>query len=369
MALDGPDNVITPARLGTVSSYRSIAKEALPKEIFDYFDGAAGDEITDRLNRSAFDAITLRPFCLRDVSNTEAGCELNGYQMPAPIIVGPTAFHQLVAPDGEVATAKAAKACGLPMTVSMMSSLSMEEIAGKSGHDQLWLQCYIFKNRRLTETLIKRAERAGFKGLVLTVGMPIHGKRFRDIKNQFKLPAHCSTGNFETGANGKKIFEITAELLDPSLTWRDVEWLQSLTPLPIFIKGVLNPLDAARASEMNLAGIIVSNHGGRQLDTTEATISVLPDIVASVRPGMTVLLDSGVSKGADIFKALALGAHGVLLGRAVLWALTVDGEAGVKSLLQALSQDLESVMKLTGCSNVAEIKQFARELCSLPASK
>ena len=349
-----------------MSSYRERAKAILPQGIFDYIDGAAGDEITACKNRRSFDEITLRPFCLRDVSKTETSGLLNGVQVPAPIIIGPTAFHQLVNPSGEVAPAKAARACGLPMTVSMMSSLSLEEIARQSGHDQLWLQCYIFKDRKLTEDLIKRAERAGFKALVLTVGMPIHGQRFRDIENQFKLPSDCSTGNFETGANGKKIFEITAELLDPSLTWRDVEWLQSLTPLPIFIKGVLNPLDAKRASEMNLAGVVVSNHGGRQLDTTEATISVLPDIVASVRSEMTVLLDSGVSKGADIFKALALGAHGVLLGRPILWALTVDGEKGVQSLLQGLREDLEAVMKLTGCRTIAEIKQFARELCSLP---
>ncbi len=366
MALNLHDNGSPPPRLGTVSSYRSLAKSVLPKDIFDYIDGAAGDEITDRSNRSSFDAITLRPFCLRDVSNTETSCVLHGIPLPAPILIGPTAFHQLVNPGGEVATARAAKACGLPMTVSTMSSISLEEIARQSEHDQLWLQCYIFKDRHLTETLIKRAEQAGFKALVLTVGMPVHGKRFRDIENQFKLPAHCSTGNFASGANDQKIFEFTANLLDPSLTWRDVEWLQSLTPLPIFIKGVLNPLDAARASEMNLAGIIVSNHGGRQLDTTEATISVLPDIVARVRPGMTVLLDSGISKGADIFKALALGAHGVLLGRPILWALTVGGEPGVQSLLQTLRQDLESVMKLTGCRTVAEIQQFAKELCSLP---
>jgi len=366
--ISSPESNETPSmKLCTAGSYKEHAKKMLAKDVFDYIDGAAGDEITNDRNRKSFDAITLRPLCLRDVSATETKCELLDKELSCPVLVGPTAFHQLVNSGGEVATANAAKACGVPMIVSAMSNFSLEEIAKQTGHDNLWLQLYIFKQRAVTETLVKRAEEAGYKALVLTVGVPILGKRYRDIENQFKLPSHFTTGNFESRVNENHISKFATDILDPAITWHDVEWLKALTQLPLFIKGILNPKDAERACQIKLSGIIVSNHGGRQLDTSEATISVLPDIVASVSHALPVLIDGGISRGTDVFKSLALGADAVLLGRPILWALAVDGEHGVKALLKTLSEDFETVMKLTGCRTVAEIKQFAKDVCSLPS--
>jgi isopentenyl diphosphate isomerase/L-lactate dehydrogenase-like FMN-dependent dehydrogenase len=364
--ISSPGSNETPSpQLCTAGAYRERAKALLSKEIFDYIDGAAGDEITNDRNSRSFDAITLRPLCLRDVSATETKCELLGRELSSPILVGPTAFHQLVNPGGEVATANAAKARGVPMIVSTMSNISLEEIAQQTGHDNLWLQSYIFKQRDVTETLVKRAEDAGYKALVLSAGVPTLGKRHRDIQNQFKLPADCTTGNFASRANDVEIGKFAADLLDPTITWHDVEWLKGLTRLPLLIKGILNPRDAERACELKLAGIVVSNHGGRQLDTSEATIAVLPDIVASVSRELPVLIDGGISRGTDVVKSLALGADAVLLGRPILWALAVDGENGVKALVKALSEDFETAMKLTGCRTVAEIRQFSKDICPL----
>lgn len=342
----------------SVSDYRDLAKQRLQNEIFDFIDGAACDEITKQNNRDAFDKINLRPFCLRDVSHIEPSINLLGYNLHSPILIAPTAFHQLVDKLGEVSTAKAAKSCKIPMIVSSMSNKSLEEIATESTHDNLWQQLYIFKKRALTEALIQRAEQAGYKAIVITVGVPISGKRYRDIHNQFTLPSALSTGNFKSTANSDLIYDFTAGELDPSLTWRDIEWVQSLTTLPLILKGILNPLDAEEACRLKVAGIIVSNHGGRQLDTTEATINVLPDIIDTVAGRARVLLDGGIQRGTDIFKAIALGADAILLGRPILWALAVDGEKGVEALLTMLRNEFEIAMKLTGCCNVKEIRNF-----------
>jgi isopentenyl diphosphate isomerase/L-lactate dehydrogenase-like FMN-dependent dehydrogenase len=346
-----------------VADYRLLAKRKLSKKIFDFIDAGACDEITKRKNRDAFDDISLRPFCLRDVSSIDPSVNLLGNKLSSPILIAPTAFHQLVHKQGEVGSAKAAKSCGIPMVVSSMSNISLEDIATYSMNDNLWLQIYIFKNRALTEALIHRAEKAGYKAIVVSVGTPVTGKRDKDVRNQFSLPPELSTGNFNSTVNREVIYHFTAHEFDPSLTWQDIEWVKSITTLPIILKGILNPIDAEKACHLNISGIVVSNHGGRQLDTAEATITALPDIVKTVAQRTMVLIDGGITRGTDIFKSIALGADAILIGRPVLWALALDGEKGVAAMLNILKDEFEITMKLTGCHQIQEIKNFTKNLC------
>ncbi|STX37068.1 alpha-hydroxy acid oxidase [Legionella feeleii] len=345
-----------------ISDYRYLAQQKISKEIFDFIEGGACDEITRKNNRNAFDKVDIRPFCLRDVATIDSTAKLIGYPIPTPLLLAPTAFHQLVDASGELSTAKAAKSLGIPMVVSSMSNKPLEEIAAQSKHQQLWFQVYIFKERAITEELVRRAEQAGYKAIVLTVGVPFSGKRERDIKNLFSLPKQLTTGNFKSNVNAEVIYDFTAAQLDPSITWRDVEWLKTITPLPLILKGILNPLDAKEACQLNVDGIIVSNHGGRQLDTTEATLLALPDISKAVGGRTMILLDGGIERGTDIFKAIAWGADAVMLGRPVLWALAVDGERGVLTMLSMLISELEMAMKLAGCKTIKAVKDFGPHL-------
>lgn len=345
-----------------ISDYRYLAQQKISKEIFDFIDGGSCDEITKKNNRNAFDKVDIRPFCLRDVTKIDSSVELIGYPIPTPLLIAPTAFHQLVDSAGELSTAKAAKCCGIPMVVSSMSNKSLEEIATQSQHEQLWFQVYIFKDRAVTEDLVRRAERAGYKAIVLTVGVPFSGKRERDMQNLFSLPKQLTTGNFKSNVNAEAIYDFTAAQLDPSITWRDVEWLKAITPLPLILKGILNPFDANEACQLNVDGIIVSNHGGRQLDTAEATLLALPDISKAVGGRTMILLDGGIERGTDIFKAIAWGADAVLLGRPILWALAVDGVQGVSTMLTMLINELAMAMKLAGCNTIKAIKEFGPHL-------
>lgn len=347
-----------------IADFRVLAKNLLSTELFDFIDGGACDELTKQNNRKAYDSINLRPLCLRDVSKISTSIQLLDSILPFPIMIAPTAFHQLVDQHGEISTAKAAQFCGAPMIVSCMSNRSFEEIASESLHDQLWAQLYIFKNRVLTETLIHRVEQAGYKAIVLTIGVPISGRRDRDVRNQFRLPLKFTTGNFKSTVNEKIIYDFTSEELDSSLIWQDIEWVQSITKLPIFLKGILNPLDAEEACRLNISGIVVSNHGGRQLDTSEAAINVLPDIVKVVAGRTSLLIDGAIQRGTDILKAIALGADAVLIGRPVLWALTVNGKLGVQTMLTMLKDEFEMAMKLTGCCSIQEIKDLSKYIIS-----
>ncbi|WP_223800050.1 alpha-hydroxy acid oxidase [Legionella longbeachae] len=346
-----------------LSDYRLLAKQKLPQKTFDFIDAGACDEITKRNNRKAFDNISLRPLCLRDVSTVDLSTKILNDELSIPLLIAPTAFHQLVDQRGEVSTAKAAKSCGIPMIVSSMSNVALEDIATYSNNESLWLQIYIFKNRALTQELIQRAENANYKAILITVGAPITGKRDRDVRNQFVLPSHLTTGNFKSAVSDQVLYNFTAHELDPSVTWNDIEWVQSLTRLPVILKGILNPLDADKACQLKVSGLVVSNHGGRQLDTAQATITVLPDIVKVVAGRTLVLMDGGIQRGTDMFKALALGADALLLGRAVLWALAVDGEQGVHSMLTLLREEFEAVMKLTGCRTLQEMRDLNQYIC------
>ncbi|MGQ4648868.1 alpha-hydroxy-acid oxidizing protein [Lyngbya aestuarii] len=343
--------------------YESLAPQHLSPMALDYYASGAWDEVTLRHNRTAFERLKLRPRMLVDVSQRDLITEILGQFFPLPILIAPMAFQCLAHPEGELATAKAAAELGAVMVLSTMSTKSLEEVARLRQETNPWFQLYVHRDRSLTQALVERAEANGFTALCLTVDAPVLGRRERDQRNQFTLPPEMELANLTTMANleipqteGESgLFTYFTQQLDPGLTWRDVEWLQSLTKLPVVVKGILRGDDALRAVEHGVKAIIVSNHGGRQLDGAIATIDALPEVVAAVGDAAEVLIDGGIRRGTDVFKALALGAKGVLVGRPVLWGLAVDGEAGVRHVLQLLRDELDVAMALSGCANLKDI--------------
>ena len=353
--------------------YEAAARERLPQQAWDYYSSGAHDEITLRENHAAFDRITLRYRVLRDVSTLDTSTTLLGHALSMPVLIAPTAFQRMAHPDGEVATCRAAGAAGTIMVLSTLSNTSMEQVtAAASG--PVWFQLYVYRDRDVSTEIVRRAEAAGCTAIVVTVDAPVLGVRERDVRNSFQLPEGLSVENLlpagkaalPHGAGESGLAQYAASMFDPSLSWSDLEWLSGLTSLPVLIKGIAHPDDARLAVEHGAAGIVVSNHGGRQLDTSPATIDVLPDIVTAVReserPDTPILLDGGIRRGTDIVKAIALGADAVCIGRPVLWGLAVDGAGGVTSVLEILRGELETAMALCGCPSVAEIRQMGTDL-------
>lgn len=350
-----------------LEDFRALAQMRLPPDIFDYIDCGAGNEITRHANQCDLDNIRLRPLCLRDVAAPSLSIDLLGQAFCSPIGFSPTAFHRLVHADGEIATAKAAKTLGAPMIVSCMSSLTLEEVAKGSGNDNLWLQTYIFKDREVTLRLIQRAEHSGYKAIVVTLGCPVAGRRDKNIRNRFSLPQGIVAANFkqrDVVVHNNPIHSIEGAELDASLTWKDIEWLRGNVRLPIVLKGIMTPLDIPPALDLQIGGLIVSNHGGRQLDTTESTIRVLPEIAATVAGRLPLLVDSGFRRGTDILKALALGADAVFLGRPVLWALALGGEIGIIGAVNLLLEELRIAMQIAGCASIEEIRSNSLHIIS-----
>jgi 4-hydroxymandelate oxidase len=341
-------------------SLRDIEAEArrrLDSAVYDFFAGGAGEEVTVRSNEAAFARIGLLPRVLRGVAERTLDSELLGCRTRMPIIIAPTAFHRLAHPCGESATARAAAASGVIMVVSMASTTPIEDIAKAAAEaqapvePQLWLQLYVQPDLEFTEALVRRAEEAGCTALVVTVDSPVFGRRERDLRNGFvDLPdgLHCEL--MRSAGGPVRRIEFFAEL-----GWRHLGWLRRITRLPIVIKGVTHPADALLAVERGVDAIVVSNHGGRQLDTVPASIELLPAIADAVGGRIPVLLDGGVRRGTDVIKALALGASAVGIGRPVLWGLTVGGERGVHQTLDLLRGELDRAMALCGCHSVAEI--------------
>ncbi|KAG0468746.1 hypothetical protein HPP92_018074 [Vanilla planifolia] len=344
-----------------VSEYEAAAKKKLPKMVYDYYASGAEDEWTLKENREAFSRILFRPRILVDVSRIDITTTVLGHKISMPIMLAPSAMQKMAHPDGECATARAASASGTIMTLSTIATSSVEEVAS-TGAGICFFQLYVLKDRKVAEQLVRRAERAGFKALVLTVDAPLFGHREADVKNRFILPSSLTLKNFEgldlgkmEKTDGSALAAYFAAQLDRSLTWKDIKWLQTITSLPILVKGVLTEEDARLAIQSGAAGIIVSNHGARQLDYVPATITALEDIAKAVKGQIPVYLDGGIRRGTDIFKALALGASGVFVGRPVLFSLAVDGEAGVRKMLQMLQDEFELAMALNGCTSVKEI--------------
>uniref|UniRef100_A0A8I7B5W6 (S)-2-hydroxy-acid oxidase n=1 Tax=Hordeum vulgare subsp. vulgare TaxID=112509 RepID=A0A8I7B5W6_HORVV len=323
-----------------VTEYQAIAKQKLPKMIYDYYASGAEDEWTLQENREAFARILFRPRILIDVSKIDMTTTILGFKLSMPIMISPTAMQKMAHPDGEYATARAASAAGTIMTLSSWATSSVEEVAS-TGPGIRFFQLYVYKDRRVVEQLVRRAEKAGFKAIALTVDTPRLGRREADIKNRFVLPQNLTLKNFEG--------------LDLGKMDQDVKWLQSITTMPILVKGVITAEDSRLAVENGAAGIIVSNHGARQLDYVPATISALEEVVKAARGQIPVFLDGGVRRGTDVFKALALGAAGVFIGRPVVFSLAVAGEAGVSNVLKMLRDEFELTMALSGCNSLADI--------------
>ncbi|XP_009791622.2 glycolate oxidase-like isoform X1 [Nicotiana sylvestris] len=344
-----------------VMEYETIAKEKLPKMIYDYYASGAEDQWTLQENRNAFSRILFRPRILVDVRSIDTTTSVLGFKVSMPIMVAPTAMQKMAHSEGEYATARATSAAGTIMTLSSWATSSVEEVAS-TGPGIRFFQLYVYKDRNVVRQLVKRAERAGFKAIALTVDTPRLGRREADIKNRFVLPPHLTLKNFEGLDLGKMdktydsgLASYVAGQVDQSLSWKDVKWLQTITHLPILLKGVLTAEDARLAVESGAAGIIVSNHGARQLDYAPATVMALEEVVKAVQGRIPVFLDGGIRRGTDVFKALALGASGVFIGRPVVFSLAVDGEAGVRKVLQMLQDEFELTMALSGCRSIKEI--------------
>lgn len=332
-----------------VLEYEELAQTYMEASAWDFYQGGSEDEITLRANRSAYARIRLRPRVLVDTRHCDVTTTVLQIPVSAPLLIAPTSVQRLAHPEGECATARAAGAAGTVMVVSTLSSCSLEEIAAAAS-GSLWFQLYIYRDLEMTVRLIQRAEAAGYRALVLTVDTPRLGKRERDLRHGFRLPPDLPLGNFvnepwKGGLGGERA----------PITWETLEWVHSLTKLPLLLKGILTAEDAALAIEHRVAGVIVSNHGGRQLDGAPASIDVLADITAAVGNRGEVYLDGGIRRGTDIVKALALGARAVLIGRPILWGLAARGEAGVHHVLTILASELELAMTLLGRPTLASI--------------
>jgi 4-hydroxymandelate oxidase len=322
-------------------SLREIEHEArhrLDPAVYDFFAGGAGDEITVRANEEAFSRIGLVPRVLCGGRARELDVTLLGRRLAMPVIVAPTAFHRLADPDGEPATARAAAKAGVVMTLSMASTVAVEEVAAAGAH--LWFQLYVQPDLGFTESLVRRAEAAGCAALVVSVDSPVFGRRERDLRNGF---VHLPPGIACAHMDGRAI------AFRSDLSWDDIDWLRSITALPIVLKGVVHPQDARLAMDHGVGALVVSNHGGRQLDTVPATIELLPGVADAVAGAVPLLLDGGVRRGTDVLKALALGADAVAIGRPILWGLAAGGEDGVALVLDLLRAELDSALALCGC--------------------
>jgi len=362
-AATGPDGL--PPALVNLDGFRELARSRLEPKLFDYIDGGAGDELTCARNRHDLDAIRFAPLAFRDVTKVDIGWNGRMGDFALPIGLSPSALHQLVCEQGELATAAAARDARVPMIVSMMSSFAMEDIAATSKHGALWLQTYVLKDRQLGRDMVARAEQSGFKALVVSAGCPVLGRRDRNIANQFVLPHTISAGNFRKGPTvdpNHPIHSFPAAQPDPGATWHDLESLVSATSLPVIVKGVVNPDDVEAALGAGVAGLVVSNHGGRQLDGTISAIAALPAVARAVCGRVPLLVDGGFRRGIDVVKAIALGADAVLLGRAVMWALAADGERGVGQALAMLGAEFENAMQLLGCASVTELREKANSV-------
>ncbi len=337
------------------------AQRLLSQTAYDFYAGGSGDEVTLRENRAAYERITLLPRVLVDVSIRKMDTTVLGEPVSMPILIAPMAFQCLAHPEGEVATAKAAGAAETLMTLSTNATSSIEEVLAVAT-GPVWFQIYVFKDKAISAALVKRAEAAGCKAIILTVDSPVLGRRDRDARNPFKLPDNLSLKNLPPaclhkiadGMAGSALVDL-ASLYDPALTWKDIEWLAGITKLPVLVKGILRADDALLAIEHGVSGIIVSNHGARQLDTTPATISVLPEIADAVAGKVELYIDGGVRRGTDVLKALAYGARAVFVGRPILWGLSVAGESGVTSVLEMLRQEFDLTMALCGCPTLTAI--------------
>jgi 4-hydroxymandelate oxidase len=357
-----------------LAELEALARARLPQMAWDYYASGADDEHCVRRNCEAFQRIAIHHRVLVDVSRRDLATTVLGQRIAMPIVVAPTAFHRLAHRDGELASVGGAGDAGTIFILSTLSNTAVEDVvAAASG--PVWFQLYVYQDRAATEALVRRVEAAGCRALVLTVDAPLLGRRERDVRNRFALPGELRCENVTAeaqqvapgGLAESGLAAYFASLLDPALSWRDVAWLRSITRLPLVVKGLVRPDDARRAVDAGAAAVVVSNHGGRQLDTSPATADVLASVVDAVAGAAEVYVDGGIRRGSDIVKALALGARAVLVGRPILWGLAAGGRAGAAAALGILRRELDLAMALCGCPSTAAITRDLVAPCASAA--
>lgn len=371
------------SRLSCLADYEALARQRLPAPVWAYLNAGAADGHTHRANAQALANVQLLPRVLRRAAGGSAALHLLGRRYPSPILIAPMAYHALAHPEGERATALAAAALGMPLVLSTQSSVALEDVARATPAETpapLWFQLYPQPDRTISADLLHRARQAGCQAIVITVDAPIQGLRNEDQRQGFALPAHVRAANLlpyadtlarhPANAQGTAALPAGQPLFEhPFIThmadWDELAWLIAQTPLPVFVKGLMHPLDVAPALAAGAAGLIVSNHGGRALDGSAAALHALPAIAAQAAGRVPVLVDGGIRRGADVLKALALGATAVLLGRPVLHGLAVAGATGAAHVLHLLRTELEAAMVLAGCPTLADIGPH----CLLPAGQ
>jgi isopentenyl diphosphate isomerase/L-lactate dehydrogenase-like FMN-dependent dehydrogenase len=331
------------------SDFERLAEGKVEPGPWGYFAGGAGDERTLADNDAAFGRWRLRPRMLVDVGSVTTATTVLGRDVSMPVLVAPTAFQRLAHPDGDLAVARGAAAAGTVMCLSTLGGASPAELADAAPDGRHWFQLYWSRDREFTQALVEAAAEAGFQAIVLTVDLPAAGRRERDLRAAFEIPEDLPLPNLATHLGGGDFHATLGQVVDPTITWRDLEWLRSVSSLPLIVKGILTSEDARLACEHGVDGLVVSNHGGRQLDAAPASLDALPEVVDAVSGRCLVLMDGGVRRGTDVVTALALGARAVLVGRPVLWALAVGGEEGVQRVLELLRAEVELALRLLGC--------------------
>lgn len=356
-----PESSVAPEVPLNLREFESAARELLDPVHYDYVAGGADDEVTVRANEAAFARIALLPRVLRGAASRESGVTLFGHRASLPVVLSPTAFHRLFHKEGEVATARAAARAGVVMITGMASTVAVADVveaarAAAPGRDPaVWFQLYLQPAPGVTEALVRRATEAGCAALVVTVDSPVLGAHTRNARNGFHdLPDGLACENLRDLLDGEP-GHVRQIAMSPTLDWDDLDRLRASTSLPLLLKGVLHPDDARIALDHGVDGLLLSNHGGRQLDTVPATIDLLPEIAAAVAGRVPLLLDGGVRRGTDIVKALALGATAVGIGRPAVWGLAADGENGVTRVLDILRRELDHTLALCGATGIADL--------------
>lgn len=349
-----------PELLLSVADYARAAREKLPRDVLDYYEGGALDEITLRGNTAGWERLNIYYRVLAGVGERDLRTTALGQPISMPVCVAPTAFHKLACEAGEIATARAARAAGTLFILSSLSNTPMEEVFAHAASPR-WFQLYVYKDREVTHQLVARAEAAGAEAIVLTVDAPGLGTRERDMRNRFSLPQGLAVANLAPlgkdklpEVSGSGLAAYVRDNFKRDLSFSDLDWLCSCTKLPVVVKGVCRAEDARRSAQHGAKAVVVSNHGGRQLDTAPATCEVLPHVVEAAGDVCEIYVDGGIRRGSDVLKAIALGARAVLVGRPILWGLTVAAEDGAAGVLEILRRELDEAMLLSGCTKLRD---------------
>jgi 4-hydroxymandelate oxidase len=338
------------------TDYISVAKEKLSQDAWNYIDGAAEDEISKNDNSAAYGRIKLIPRVLNDIKARKYSTKILGQEISLPVLLGPTSPLRLAHEDAEFAQVRAAVNSKTIAVCSMDAHYSLEETAALANNN-LWFQLYCYGNRELMEQIVRRAELAGYLALVVTVDANYPGRRERMLRSNFVMPSDIKMGNLEALNIDPELQRADGSIKRFALTWSDLEWLRTITKMPIVLKGILSSSDAAKAADHGINAIIVSNHGGRQLDHVPATIDILPGIVKHTKGKIDILIDGGIYRGTDVLKALALGATATLIGRAYIWGLAANGQQGIEHVIEMLRQEIDSAMNQLGISDIADMNE------------